>query len=88
MNIILKPFNCCPECLNLNLITDLERLEVYCSNCGLVVKDNEFLTIEQSIKQEQLLKQKLEELKQIKQLAKPIEIYENQQLKAVRTFNI
>lgn len=79
MNITLKPFNCCPECLNTTLITDFNRLEVYCSYCGLVVKDTSYLTIEESIKAEEKAKQKLEELKKVKELEHIIKHYQKQQ---------
>lgn len=80
MNIILKPFNCCPECLNTELITDLNRLEIYCSSCGLVVKDPSYLSIETSIKAEELAKQKLEELKKVKELEPIINSYKKSEI--------
>lgn len=79
MNIILKPFNCCPECLNTTLITDFNRLEIYCSYCGLVVKDTSYFTTEESIKAEEKAKQKLEELKEVKELEHIIKHYQKQQ---------
>lgn len=30
----------CPECYGNNFITDLFHAEIYCSECGLIVKDN------------------------------------------------
>jgi len=30
----------CPDCYGDNFITDLFHAEIYCSECGLVVKDN------------------------------------------------
>ncbi len=56
MNLIIYPSLRCPECYSAKLITDTEKEEVYCSNCGLVVKDNSFtpLTL-----QEKLVKRKL-----------------------------
>ena len=86
MNIILKPFNCCLECLNTDLITDFNKLEVYCSSCGLVVKDTSYLTVEASIRAEEKAKQKLEELKKVKELEPIIRYYQNKQLKAEGTY--
>lgn len=47
MNIIFYPYNICPECYSNKLITDIDRQETYCSSCGLIVKDNTFMTLEQ-----------------------------------------
>ena len=58
MNIILKPFNICPECFSEHLTTDLRRIETYCSECGLVVANEELPTITALIKEEEH-KQKL-----------------------------
>lgn len=35
----------CPECYGNDFITDLFHAEIYCSQCGLVVKDNTIGTI-------------------------------------------
>lgn len=45
MNIIKYEENNlkCPMCNSINLIKDSRLDEIYCYNCGLVVKDNSFL---------------------------------------------
>ena len=35
----------CPECHGDNFITDSFHDETYCSECGLVVKDNTLMTV-------------------------------------------
>lgn len=88
MNIILKPFNCCPECLNTTLITDFNRLEVYCSYCGLVVKDTSYLTPKEVINSEEKAKQKLEKLKKVKELEPIIKHYQKQQFMPIEEIKI
>lgn len=79
MNIILEAFNCCPECYNDKFITDLIKLETYCSNCGLVVSNNIPFTISEAIEQDKKEKEQYEELKQHKELKPIIEAYEKKQ---------
>ena len=76
MNIILKPFNCCPECYSDNLTKDLTKLEITCSDCGLVVANNIPLTLTEAIKEHQKEQQQLKELKQHEKLKPIIEAYE------------
>lgn len=47
MNIIFYPYNICPECYSSKLITDEGKQETYCSSCGLIVRDNSIMTIQQ-----------------------------------------
>lgn len=61
MNIIFYPYNICPECYSNKFITDIGRQETYCSICGLIVKDNTFMTLEQ-LKNEYLKELKNKEL--------------------------
>jgi len=77
MNIILKPFNCCPECYSEELIKDLEKYETYCSNCGLIVANNVPLLLHEAINIYQKEQQQLQELKQHEELKNIIESYEN-----------
>lgn len=79
MNIILKAFNCCPECYSDNLTTDFRKSEIYCSECGLVVKDNIPFNLNESIEHSKKEKQQYEELKQYKELKPIIIAYEKRQ---------
>lgn len=45
MNLIFKTPPECPECNSKNIIHDFERVESYCANCGLILKNNEFITL-------------------------------------------
>lgn len=44
MKILIKK---CPECETAILIYDKHREELYCSKCGLILKDNSFLTFQE-----------------------------------------
>ena len=45
MNLLQNRIKCI-ECGNTNLIKDIEKQEIYCSKCGLVVLDTSIPTIE------------------------------------------
>lgn len=78
MNFIIYPFKICPECYSDNLITDYEKTEVICSDCGLVVKDGSITTIKQKEYFYNKEKEIMKELKQYPQLQHHINRYENQ----------
>lgn len=37
----------CPECNNTHFIFDYQREEVICASCSLILKNNEFISINQ-----------------------------------------
>ena len=63
MNILIN--GKCPECESKNIIEDLEKMESYCADCGLIVANPDFLTF-QDIKYIMKQKQKQREKNLIK----------------------
>lgn len=45
MNLIFKTPPECPECNSKEILHDFERMESYCANCGLILRDNKFITL-------------------------------------------
>ena len=76
MNIIIYPFEICPECYSNRLKRDIEKEETYCSKCGLIVKDSSLTTIKQKEYFQKKEKEVLTDLKQYPQLKNIIEYYE------------
>lgn len=76
MNIILKPFNCCPHCYSDVFRYDYKRHEMYCADCGLVVANAVPTRTTEYIKQKEKEKKHLNHLKQYKELKPIIEEYE------------
>lgn len=76
MNIILKPFNCCPECYSSIFLRDYKRNEIYCSECGLILANEIPFKYSEHIKQNEKEQRQLNYLKQHKELKPIIEQYE------------
>lgn len=80
MNFIIYPFKICPECYSDKLKVDYKHKEVICSECGLIVADNELTTIKQKDYFYNKEKEVLKDLKQYPQL-KPYIIHYNKSIK-------
>ena len=45
MNLIFKSPQVCPECHSMDIIHDYEKIESYCGNCGIILINNDFITL-------------------------------------------
>lgn len=78
MNIILKPFNCCPHCYSDVFKRDFKRHELYCAECGLILVDSVPFSISEYMRHKEIENRQLNHLKQHKELKPIIEHYQRQ----------